>query len=37
LRDPQAAVPGNSMGSAGVSDDTQRAALIDYLSKSAEK
>ncbi len=37
LRDPQAAVPGNSMGSAGVRDDKQRAALIDYLSKSAEK
>lgn len=34
LRDPQAMVPGNSMGFAGVPDAKQRALLIDYLSRS---
>jgi cytochrome c2 len=34
LSDPQAAVPGTSMGFAGVSDAKQRAALIEYLSRS---
>jgi aldose sugar dehydrogenase len=33
LRDPQGAVPGNSMGSAGVQDAKQRAALIEYLER----
>jgi aldose sugar dehydrogenase len=33
LRDPQRAVPGNSMGSAGVQDAKQRAALIEYLER----
>ncbi len=37
LRDPQAAVPGNSMGFAGVADAQQRAALIEFLSKPASQ
>lgn len=31
LRDPMAAVPGTTMGYAGVKDDAERAALIDWL------
>ena len=31
LRDPQAAVPGNTMPFAGLADDKQRADLIAYL------
>lgn len=32
LRDPTAAVPGTTMGYAGVKDGAERAALIDWLS-----
>ncbi|MFT3821383.1 MAG: c-type cytochrome [Rubrivivax sp.] len=31
LRDPMAAVPGTTMGYAGVKDDAERAALIEWL------
>ena len=31
LRDPMAAVPGTTMGYAGVKDDAERAALIAWL------
>jgi cytochrome c2 len=37
LRDPQAAVPGTTMGFAGIADDQQRAALIDYLRTVSER
>lgn len=35
LQDPQGVVPGTSMAFAGIVDARQRAAIIDYLSKSA--
>ncbi|HEY8540107.1 MAG TPA: hypothetical protein VIL28_14655, partial [Steroidobacteraceae bacterium] len=35
LQDPQGVVPGTNMAFAGIVDARQRAAIIDYLSKSA--
>lgn len=37
LRDPQATVPGTTMGFAGIEDAKQRAALIDYLQTLSEQ
>lgn len=37
LRDPQAAVPGNSMAFPGISDDKQRAELVDYIVLMSER
>lgn len=37
IKNPQGAVPGTSMGFAGIEDERQRAALIEYLERSAAK
>lgn len=37
LRDPQAVIPGNGMAFAGIADDKQRAALIDYLEQRSSR
>ena len=37
LRDPQAMMPGNSMGFPGVADAKQRASLIEHLSRTTSK
>jgi cytochrome c2 len=35
IRNPQQAIPGNAMGFAGIPDDRQRAALVEYLEKQS--
>lgn len=37
LRNPRAAIPGTSMGFAGVSRDTQRADIIAYMNAMSDK
>jgi aldose sugar dehydrogenase len=36
LRNPQAAIPGNAMGFAGIADDKQRTMLIEYLKQGSK-
>jgi cytochrome c2 len=35
IRNPQQAIPGNSMGYAGLQDDGERAALVEYLEQQS--